>query len=300
MVTMTPKTRSLRTIVVWAALSAWSAAASGDEPLKPGSPQASRRDDEQLAVAAAGVKQIIAHRGSSVDRPENTLASTLRAIEAGATAVEVDVRTTRDGHLVLSHDATLDRTTDGTGPIGEKTLEEIRRLDAGSWFDKRYAAERMPTLNEVLAICRGKIDVLLDLKETGDDYARRVADVVKKYGEPSRTIVGVRSVEQAELFRKLLPQARRIGLIATPAEIERYAATGVESIRLWPKWLTNDTLIERVRKAGVGLHLNGETGTAEELSMLLKHRPDSVSGDDPARIVATLRQLRRPSPNVPD
>ena len=78
----------------------------------------------------------------------------------------------------------------------------LRRLDAGSWFDKRYAAERVPTLGEVLAVCRGKIDVLLDLKETGDDYARRVADVVKQHGEPSRTIVGVRSVEQAELFRK--------------------------------------------------------------------------------------------------
>jgi glycerophosphoryl diester phosphodiesterase len=297
---MSTTTRSLVTVAVWAALSASCAAASSDEPLKPGSPQADQRNAEQLTVAAAGAKQIIAHRGSSADRPENTLASTLRAIEAGATAVEVDVRTTRDGHLVLSHDATLDRTTDGTGPISEKTLEQIRRLDAGSWFDKRYAAERMPTLDEVLAVCRGKIDVLLDLKETGDDYAGRVADVVKKHGEPSRTIVGVRSVEQAELFRKLLPQARRIGLIATPAEIERYAATGVESIRLWPKWLTDDTLVVRVRKAGVGLHLNGETGTPEELSVLLKHRPTSVSGDDPARIVATLKQLRRPVAAVPD
>lgn len=297
---MSTTTRSFHSVAVWAAMSVWCAATSGDEPSKPGSPQADQRDVEKLAVAVAGVKQIIAHRGSSADRPENTLASTLRAIEAGATAVEVDVRTTRDGYLVLSHDATLDRTTDGTGPIGEKTLEEIRRLDAGSWFDKRYAAERMPTLEEVLAVSRGKIDVLLDLKETGDDYAGRVAEVVMKHGEPSRTIVGVRSVEQSEQFRKLLPQARRIGLIATPADIESYAATGVESIRLWPKWLTDDTLVERVRKAGVGLHLNGETGTAEELSVLLKHRPASVSGDDPARIVATLKQLRRPVAAVPD
>jgi hypothetical protein len=117
----------------------------------------------------------------------------------------------------------------------------------------------------------------------------------RRSDEPSRTIVGVRSVEQSEQFRKLLPQARRIGLIATPAEIERYAATGVAWIRLWPNWLSDDTLVERVRKAGAGLHLNGETGTLEELSLLLKCRPDSVSGDDPARIVATLKQLRRAS-----
>jgi hypothetical protein len=63
-----------------------------------------------------GVEQVIAHRGSSLDRPENTLASMQRAIEAGATAVEIDVRTTSDGHLVILHDATLDRTTDGSGP----------------------------------------------------------------------------------------------------------------------------------------------------------------------------------------
>lgn len=74
----------------------------------------------------------------------------------------------------------------------------------------------------------------------------------------------------------------------------------MESIRLWPKWLADDTLVERVRKAGVGLHLNGETGTPEELSVLLKHRPDSVSGDDPARIVATLKQLKQPPPPVRD
>ena len=86
----------------------------------------------------AGVGQIIAHRGSSADRPENTLAALKRAIDAGATAVEVDVRSTKDGKLVILHDATLDRTTDGTGPLAEKTWTEVRKLDAGSWFDPKY------------------------------------------------------------------------------------------------------------------------------------------------------------------
>ena len=84
---MSTATRSLRIFTVWAALSAWCVGSSGEEPLRSGSPQADRRNVERLAVAVAGVKQIIAHRGSSVDRPENTLATTLRAIEAGATVV---------------------------------------------------------------------------------------------------------------------------------------------------------------------------------------------------------------------
>ncbi len=240
------------------------------------------------------VKQIVAHRGSSADRPENTLASTRRAIEVGATAVEVDVRTTKDGALVLSHDATLDRMTDGTGKIKDKTLAEIHKLDAGRKFDPKFAGERVPTLEQVLTLCKGKIDVLLDLKESGEQYDRKVAEAVRAVGDPQRITVGVRSVEQAKQFRKLLPKARQLGLIEKPDEIEAYAAAGVEMIRLWPKWLTDTSLVGRVRQAGVKLHLNGTTGLRDEVVELLKHRPDSLSSDDPARLIATLAELTKP------
>lgn len=246
------------------------------------------RADEPFAKL---VKQIVAHRGSSADRPENTLASTRRAIDVGATAVEVDVRTTKDGVLVLSHDATLDRMTNGSGPIHDKTLAEIRQLDAGRKFDPKFAGERVPTLAEVLALCQGKIDVLLDLKESGDEYDHKVVEAVKAHGDPKRIIVGARSVEQARRFRKLLPQARQLGLIEKPDDIEAFAAAGVEMIRLWPKWLSDSSLVGRVRKAGVKLHLNGTTGAREEVIELLKHRPDSLSSDDPARLIATLKSL---------
>jgi glycerophosphoryl diester phosphodiesterase len=244
-----------------------------------------------LADQPARVTQIVAHRGSSADRPENTLASTRRAIEAGATAIEVDVRTTRDGQLVLLHDARLEHTTNGQGLVGEHTLAEIKRLDAGSRFDPKFKDERVCTLAEALAVCRGKVDVLLDLKEEGDAYTQAVVAEIKARGEPRRTIVGVRSVEQARQFRKLLPEARQIGLIAAPGEIEAYAAAGVEMIRLWPKWLTDETLVPRVRKAGAQLHLNGTTGTPDEIRPLLKYQPDSLSSDDPAELVTTLHAL---------
>lgn len=237
---------------------------------------------------ARRVRQIVAHRGSSADRPENTLASTRRAIEVGATAVEVDVRTTKDGALVLSHDATLDHTTNGSGKINDKTLAEIQKLDAGSKFDPKFAGERVPTLEQVLTLCKGKIDVLLDLKESGEQYDRKVAETVRAVGDPQRIIVGVRSVEQAKQFRKLLPKARQLGLIEKPEEIEAYATAGVEMIRLWPKWLNDTSLVGRVRQAGVKLHLNGTTGAADEVAELLKHRPDSLSSDDPARLIETL------------
>ena len=85
-------------------------------------PQVSAGDADDLSRAAAGVRQTIAHRGASAIRPENTLAAYRAAIESGATALEVDVRTTKDGALVSLHDKTVDRTTDGTGSIGDRTL----------------------------------------------------------------------------------------------------------------------------------------------------------------------------------
>ncbi len=253
-----------------------------------------------VAQAALRIKQIVAHRGASAERPENTLASTLRAIESNATAIEVDVRTTRDGQLVLLHDARLDRTTNGQGLVGELKLDEIKQLDAGKHFGEEFAGERVPTLIEVLEVCHGKIDVLLDLKESGEAFDEHVAETIRKHGDPAGTIVGARSVEQAKAFRKLLPNSRQLGLIASPDDIEAFAAAGVETIRIWPKWLEKDaTLPDRVRRAGAKLHLNGTLGTSEEVLPLLAYRPDSLSSDDPARLVATLKQLRQTSDKQP-
>ena len=212
------------------------------------------------ASAARQVSQTVAHRGAASERPENTLAAFQRAIDVGATATELDVQTSQDGKLFLLHDTTLDRTTSGKGKATELTLAKLKQLDAGSWFDPKYREERIPTLTEALKLCRGKIDVLLDLKEQGESYAEQVAGEVRQFGDPKKTIVGVRSVEQAKLFRRLLPEARQLGLIPGPQAIPSFSQAGVEMIRLWPRWLEDKTLVPQVKKAGVKLHLNGTTG----------------------------------------
>ncbi|HEY8531638.1 MAG TPA: glycerophosphodiester phosphodiesterase family protein, partial [Limnochorda sp.] len=95
---------------------------------------------------------ILAHRGASAEAPENTLAAFRLALEQGADGFELDIHRTRDGHLVVCHDERVDRTTDGTGFIGSMTLAELKKLDAGRWFDARFAGERIPTLDEVWAL----------------------------------------------------------------------------------------------------------------------------------------------------
>jgi glycerophosphoryl diester phosphodiesterase len=92
---------------------------------------------------------IIGHRGASGHAPEHTFASYDRALEIGVDYIEQDLQMTRDGVLVVMHDPTLDRTTSGSGAVIEYSLEDVQRLDAGSWFDAAFASERVPTLRQV-------------------------------------------------------------------------------------------------------------------------------------------------------
>ena len=97
---------------------------------------------------------IIAHRGASAYAPENTMAAFKKALLLGAEWVEFDVRLTQDEELVILHDETLDRTTDGTGRVEEHTWDEIRQFDAGSWFSDHFVGEKVPHFSEVLAFLK--------------------------------------------------------------------------------------------------------------------------------------------------
>lgn len=106
----------------------------------------------------------VAHRGASGHAPENTMAAFHKAFEMKADYIEIDVQMTKDGELIAIHDTTVNRTTNGTGHVGDFTLEEIRELDAGSWFSDAYAGEKIPTFEEILDEFRGKIGILIELK----------------------------------------------------------------------------------------------------------------------------------------
>ena len=108
--------------------------------------------------------KLVGHRGALAVAPENTMASFERAWRDGADLVELDVRLSADDQVVVLHDATVDRTTDGSGLITELTVAELKRLDAGAWFDARFGGERIPTLVEVLAWAKWRVGLLLELK----------------------------------------------------------------------------------------------------------------------------------------
>ena len=110
---------------------------------------------------------VVAHRGASAEAPENTLAAFRLALEQGAAVVECDVHLSADGVPVVIHDATVDRTTDGTGDVASLTLAQLKALDAGKSKGARFAGERIPTLDETLALCAGRSRVFVELKRGG-------------------------------------------------------------------------------------------------------------------------------------
>lgn len=122
---------------------------------------------------------VVGHRGTVKFAPENTLAGFNKAIELGADLIEMDVRETKDGHLVIMHDVSVARTTEGRGNVAELTLEQIKSLDAGAEFDIAFKGERVPTLAEALRAIDGRALPDIDLKAGNP---RKVVDAVREAG----------------------------------------------------------------------------------------------------------------------
>lgn len=134
----------------------------------------------------------VAHRGASRYAPENTLAAIRLALEHGVAAVECDVQRTRDGHLVVLHDPTVDRTTDGRGAVAELTLGQLQRLDAGRWFGPQYAGEKIPLLEEVLQLVRGRALLQLEIKNGPifyDGIEGQVLEALRRWDMEDGTLV---------------------------------------------------------------------------------------------------------------
>lgn len=135
---------------------------------------------------------VIAHRGSSAYAPENTLTAFDLAVEQGADAIELDVDLTRDGQVVVMHDATLDRTTNGQGRVNDLTLAEIRQLDAGAWRDAAFTGEHVPLLEEVFEAVGQRLLINIEIKGMslrGTGLEARVAALVEKHNLLDRVII---------------------------------------------------------------------------------------------------------------
>ncbi|PCK22328.1 glycerophosphodiester phosphodiesterase [Bacillus pumilus] len=164
---------------------------------------------------------IIAHRGSSSTAPENTIAAFDLAVQQGADYIELDIQLTMDQHVAVIHDDTVDRTTDGSGPVRNYTLDQLKKLDAGSWFDERYAKERIPTLQEILERYSQRIGILIEIKHPKRQIGieKAVVDIINRFSY-SRHIM-VQSFDDTALQRiKADAPSLRTAFIMKPSALK--------------------------------------------------------------------------------
>jgi glycerophosphoryl diester phosphodiesterase len=237
---------------------------------------------------------VIAHRGNSIAAPENTLAAIREALDLGVPIVEVDVYLSRDGVPVVFHDESVDRTTDGSGLVWEKTLAELKVLDAGSWKSARYAGERIPTLAEALGTARGRGRLLLDLKMDG--MGRAIAGVLDRLGlGPDSVLVGTWSEAQAADAAAHLPGAVILAAGDAPAAwdagyFERERARGIRGLELEGGW--SRELIAAAQAHGLTVYAYTINDQAT-MRRLIEMGVDGIETDDPAMLLGVLEELVR-------
>lgn len=131
---------------------------------------------------------VAAHRGIPSMAPENTMAGYRLSYELGADLIETDVQKTKDGEIIIMHDYTVDRTTDGTGSVAEMTLDQIRALDAGSYFSSEFSGEKVPTFREFLQEFKGK-DVILLVELKADNLSEETIQMIKEEGMTDQVVL---------------------------------------------------------------------------------------------------------------
>jgi len=242
-----------------------------------------------LAGAFAQDSRVVAisHRGEHLHHPENTMAAYRAAVEAGADFIETDVRTTSDGKLVIMHDGTVDRCTNGHGDVASMTFEEIRKLDAGIKFGEEFKNTQVPTFDEVLAYARGKIGVYIDSKRiSAEDLVAAVArhemeDHVVVYGGMQLQ----RGIQKLNPRIRLMPEASNVDVVTRIVEELRPKVIAFDARDF------KDEILSIAVKANAGVYVDrlGPADNPEMWDDAVRRGASGIQSDKPAELVQFLR-----------
>ena len=223
---------------------------------------------------------VVGHRGASGLEPENTLRSIGRAIDFGVDAVEVDVRKSKDGKLVIMHDPSVDRTTNGKGRVASLTLKDLKALDAGK-------GEKIPTLEEMMGAVRGKVGLFLEIKEP-ETTSDMVASVRAAGMESATTFVSF--YHPALLRAKLLSPSLRCGAIFScePADLTKLAVDARAELMLPKIDYVSERMVKEAHQRSI-LVQPWVVNNPDELEGLTKMGVDGVASDYPNLVIEALR-----------
>ncbi len=234
---------------------------------------------------------IVGHRGSASSAPENTLASFGLAIEQGVDFLETDVQLTADGVPVLMHDPKVDRTTDGSGPLRQYTLQRLRALDAGSWFAPEFAGEPVPTLEEFADLLVSSVSTRAFIELKGDWDAERIAaaiDLLRSRGLSNRTVLASFERDTLDALHRSAPE---FATILLTRELDESALDFALDLQV-SAVCARDTLLhanrkalERLHEAGIGL-VGYTLNTPEQWEAADAIGLDYFVTDDPVALAA--------------
>jgi glycerophosphoryl diester phosphodiesterase len=214
--------------------------------------------------------------------PENTLRALRRAIDLSADQIEIDVQLTKDEQLVLMHDPTVDRTTNGTGKVVDLTFTEIRQLDAGS-------GERVPTLEEALSLVNGKVILQIELK--GQGTAAPVVRTVTTAGQQDQVILTSFMHQELKEVHRLNPRLR-LGVLwgRLPADVvPQTKQLGAQALHVWHEFI-DQQLVTEAHSQGLLIRA-WNTSKEEDMRRLIVLGVDAIGSDRPDVLIDVCRQV---------
>jgi glycerophosphoryl diester phosphodiesterase len=242
------------------------------------------------AVMTAQPRRVvaIAHRGEHFHHPENTVPAFEEAIRAGADFIEVDVRTTADGKLVLSHDGTVDRCTNGHGNVSEMTFDQVEALDAGIKSGPAFAGVRIPTFAQVLDLARGRIGIYVDVKNAS---ARDLVAHIDGHGMTEHVVIYC-DLNLAKQIQELNPKLK----VMPESNSVEHSKLLVE--QLHPRVIAfggrdfTPEIIAVAKQANALVYVDrmGPTDTPEGWQSAIDAGADGIQTDRPGPLVEYLRQ----------
>ena len=215
----------------------------------------------------------IAHRGASALYPENTLRAFIGAVDAGADLCEFDVRMTHDGEIVVIHDETVDRTTDGHGPVATMSTSALKRFDAGVRFGVGFSGERIPTLAEVAAALAGRCGMDVELKANG--LERRVCGILQGCGAIESSILSSFDWNQLKIAVQLAPGLRLALLAEKNSTVLLEAASALHAHAIAPRFdIADAELCAEAHRRGLAVY----AWTVDEESVMRRLIAAGVDG----------------------
>lgn len=245
---------------------------------------------------------VIAHRGAMGHAPENTLASFKLAIEIGADAIELDLRQTKDGVPVVLHDAKVNRTTNGKGNIKDFDFEDVKKIDAGSWFDYKFSNEKIPALQDVINLLSDSILIIIELKEGNDIYPgieEKTISIIRENKIESQTILKSFDQKVLERLRSLAPEIPLCYVYAVRIPwlgmiIDRGVTFGniynTEAEYLQPhRFFLSESFVKEAQSKGYKI-ISWGVNSDEAIIKSLSYNVDGIETDYPDRVLNFVRR----------